>query len=42
MFKSEGAGKGDSYRAVNLKQFGESHERIFMKKKAKKKKKGGY
>jgi hypothetical protein len=34
--KSTGAGKGDKYRPVNLKKFGENYDEIFRKKRIKK------
>lgn len=35
-YGSHGAGKGDSYRAVNLAQYQKNYEAIFSKKKKKK------
>lgn len=35
---SHGAGKGDSYRSVDMKKYAENYEQIFSKKKKKGKK----
>ena len=39
MSRKHGAGKGDTYRKVDMKKYTENYEKIFGKKKTKKTKK---